>query len=86
VIIGCDCNTKETSSSYRLLDESFDAASYQVGWRFPGMELAGARQDVNIQHIDFIWYRGALQPLVAYELNDNAGSDHQPVLALFDLK
>jgi endonuclease/exonuclease/phosphatase (EEP) superfamily protein YafD len=86
VIIGCDCNSKETSRSYRMLDQWFDSAAYQVGWRFPEVELAGAVQDTNLQHIDFIWYRGALEPFVAYKIKDRGGSDHHPVLVLFDLR
>lgn len=86
VIIGCDCNTKETASSYRMFDEWFDAASYQVGWQIPGIERRGARQDTNVQHIDFIWYRGALSPVAAYEIEDDGGSDHRPVLAIFELR
>lgn len=86
VIIGCDCNSKETSSSYRMLDRWFENSAYQVGWRFPGIELAGARQDTNMQHIDFIWYRGALEPVAAYEIKDSGGSDHRPLLAVFDIK
>lgn len=86
VVIGCDCNSKETSSSYRMLDGWFETAAYQVGWRLPGNKLAGAAQDTNLQHIDFIWYRGALEPFAAYEIKDRGGSDHHPVLALFDLR
>lgn len=86
VIIGCDCNSKETSSSYRMLDQWLDSAAYQVGWQIPGMEWAGARQDTRLQHIDYIWYGGAVEPLAAYELLDNGGSDHYPVLAVFDLR
>lgn len=85
VIIGCDCNSKETSSSYRMLDQWFDSAAYQVGWQLPGIQRAGARQDTNMQHIDFIWYRGTLEPLAAYEITDSGGSDHQPILALFEI-
>lgn len=86
VIIGCDCNSKETSSSYRLLDQSFDSAAYQVGWQVPGMELAGGMQDTSLQHIDFIWYRGALQPFGAFEIQDSGGSDHRPLLAFFEFQ
>jgi endonuclease/exonuclease/phosphatase (EEP) superfamily protein YafD len=86
VIIGCDCNSKETSSSYRLLDRRFEMAAYQVGWRFPGMEPAGTTQDTNLQHIDFIWYRGALEAYAAYRIDDRGGSDHHPVLAILDLR
>ena len=86
VIIGCDCNSKETSSSYRMLDEWLDSAAYQVGWQVPGIEVAGARQDTNLQHIDFIWYRGALEPFGAFEIQDSGGSDHHPILAFFDFQ
>jgi vancomycin resistance protein VanJ len=86
VIIGCDCNSKETSSSYRLLDQLFDSAAYQVGWQFPGKELAGALQDTSLQHIDFIWYRGALKPVGAFEIQDSGGSDHHPILAFFEFQ
>lgn len=86
VIIGCDCNSKETSSSYRMLDQWFDSAAYQAGWQFPGIERPGATQDMDLQHIDFVWYRGGLEPVAAYEIRDSGGSDHHPVLALFDLR
>jgi endonuclease/exonuclease/phosphatase (EEP) superfamily protein YafD len=86
VIIGCDCNSKETSSSYRMLDEWFDSAAYQVGWQVPGIDLAGARQDTNMQHIDYIWYRGALDPVASYVIHDTGGSDHHPVLARFEFR
>ena len=86
VIIGCDCNSKETSSSYRMLDQWFDSTAYQVGWQFPGTKRPGARQDTNLQHIDYVWYRGGLQPVAVYEIRDSGGSDHHPVLALFDFK
>ena len=85
-IIGCDCNSKETSSSYRMLDRQFDSAAYRVGWQIPGIELAGAKQDLNLNHIDFVWYRGELDPFAVYEIADTAGSDHHPVLALFELQ
>ena len=86
VIIGCDCNSKETSSSYRMLDEWYENAAYQVGWQLPGIKLAGTRQDTNMQHIDFIWYRGAVEPLATYVIKDKGGSDHHPVLAHFQFR
>lgn len=86
VIIGCDCNSKETSSSYRMLDRWFNTAAYQVGWQLPGIQRAGARQDISMEHIDYIWYRGKLEPLAAYRIIDSGGSDHHPVLALFELR
>lgn len=84
VIIGCDCNSKQTSSSYRLLDEWLDSAAFQVGWQIPGAVLAGAKQDTSLERIDFIWYQGDLEPFGAFEIQDSGGSDHLPILAYFD--
>lgn len=84
VIIGCDCNSKQTSSSYRMLDEWLDNAAYQVGWQAAGVALPGGRQDTSLERIDFIWYRGGLEPFGAFEIEDSGGSDHRPILAFFD--
>lgn len=86
VIIGCDCNSKQTSSSYRMLDEWLESAAYQVGWRVPGIARAGVKPDTSLERIDFIWYRGALEPFGAFEIQDSGGSDHLPILAFFELQ
>jgi len=85
VIIGCDCNSYETSSSYRLLDGGLKNASREVGLTFPFGSLSGARQDVSLNHIDYIWYAGDIGPRRVYKILDGGGSDHLPVLAIFEM-
>lgn len=85
VIIGCDCNSKETSSSYRVLDQIMDSAARKTGWLLSRNELADARQDLNLQHIDYVWYRGDVSTKGVYKIKDNGGSDHLPILAIFDV-
>jgi len=85
VIIGCDCNSYETSSSYRVLDGIMENASHEVGLNFPFGSLSGARQDVSLKHIDYIWYAGDIDPRRAYKILDGGGSDHLPVLVIFEM-
>ncbi len=55
----------------------------QVGWILSGSQLANGRQDRNLQHIDYLFYRGALTPLSVKVLQDKGGSDHRPVVATY---
>jgi vancomycin resistance protein VanJ len=86
VIIGCDCNAIETSSSYRILDQHMDNAAREIGWLLSENEFPNVIPDTALQHIDYVWYRGNLEPMRVYTVNDNGGSDHLPVLAVFNLK
>jgi endonuclease/exonuclease/phosphatase (EEP) superfamily protein YafD len=86
VIIGCDCNATETSSSYRILDQRMDNAAREIGWLLSANEIPNVIPDTALQHIDYVWYRGNLEPMRVYVVNDSGGSDHLPVLALFNLK
>jgi endonuclease/exonuclease/phosphatase (EEP) superfamily protein YafD len=83
VLLGCDCNSKETSSSYRILDQVLNSAAHDVGWLWNGSEVAGLKADKDLQHIDYVWYRGAVDPLRVYKIKDSGGSDHLPVFAVF---
>lgn len=85
VIIGCDCNSYETSSSYRVFDERLDNSARDVGWVIGGDNLLGTKQDIYLQHIDYIWYRGTIEPINVFKVLDSGGSDHLPVLALFSM-
>jgi endonuclease/exonuclease/phosphatase (EEP) superfamily protein YafD len=84
VILACDCNTKETSSTYNLLRRAMVNAARQVGWQV-GDRWHGAKSEQNLQHIDYVFYAGAVRATAVYRLNKDGGSDHQPILALFDL-
>jgi endonuclease/exonuclease/phosphatase (EEP) superfamily protein YafD len=83
VLLGCDCNSKATSSSYRILDQALNSAAYDVGWQLTRDEPTGVEQDKGLQHIDYVWYRGALKPLRVYKIKDSGGSDHLPIFAIF---
>jgi hypothetical protein len=39
------------------------------------------RADIDLQHIDYILYAGALAPAEHYVIQDSAGSDHPPLLS-----
>lgn len=80
IIVGCDCNSKESSSSYRLLAEALTNAAHSR----PTLSLPGASPDRNLQHIDYILYQGNLTANGAYVIHDGGGSDHRPILAILN--
>ena len=86
VILACDCNSKEVSSTYHILQQTVRNVAREVGWR-PGQPTGkGVAQDRGLQHIDYIFYRGAtLQPVGFYKVTDTGGSDHLPRGAHFAL-
>ena len=86
VIIGCDCNSYETSSSYRILDEWLDNSARDDGWFFGVDDMLGLQQDNYLQHIDYVWYRGTVEPIIVSKVTDSGGSDHLPVFAVFSIK
>ena len=86
VLIGCDCNSYETSSSYRILSSRLKNSAREVGWVLGGDVLPGTKQDIYLQHIDYVWYRGAINPVNVFKIADSGGSDHLPVLAVFEFK
>lgn len=78
VIIGCDCNSKETSSSYRILVEQMQNTSRVVGWWGNGRN-----HDQNLQHIDYLFFRGWLTPLKIQALPNSGCSDHAPIVGWY---
>jgi endonuclease/exonuclease/phosphatase (EEP) superfamily protein YafD len=85
VIVGCDCNSCETSSSYRILDADLESAARQGEYMVSLDGLPGARQDMAFTHIDYVWPRGGIDPVRVYKILDDGGPDHLPVLALFEM-
>lgn len=81
VIVSCDCNSKESSSSYRMLAETLANAAHSR----PNLSLLGASPDRNLQHIDYILYRGNVRANGVYVIDDSGGSDHQPIIAIFSV-
>jgi endonuclease/exonuclease/phosphatase (EEP) superfamily protein YafD len=86
LVVGCDCNSYETSGSYKILDRSLDNAARQVGWLLGSGNLPGTKQDTDLMHIDYVWYRGPVMPVRVYKPSQDGGSDHFPVLAIFHLQ
>jgi vancomycin resistance protein VanJ len=86
VILACDCNSKEVSSTYHILQQTLRNVARAVGWRPGQPSRNGVAQDRGLQHIDYIFYRGAtLQPVSFYKVTDTGGSDHLPRVANFVL-
>lgn len=80
VIIGCDCNSPETASSYRLLAETFQNAAHTR----PEQSLPGIYPDRNLQHIDYILYQGDFTANGVFVIQGRGGSDHHPILTTFN--
>jgi len=85
IIVGCDCNSYETSGSYRIFDQVVDNSAWNVGWLLWGDNLPGSKQDLSLQHIDYVWYKDGITPTGVYKITDDGGSDHLPVLAIFEI-
>jgi endonuclease/exonuclease/phosphatase (EEP) superfamily protein YafD len=85
VILGCDCNSKETSSSYRILAKTLNNSARVAGWSLNRTIIENTKQDTNLNHIDYIFFRGTVVPLGVFAINDSGGSDHSPVLGLFGM-
>lgn len=81
VILGCDCNSKETGSSYRLINSVMTNAARSVGWPIGAAPQPDAVADRRLMHIDYIFYRGPLTPIGVYVSQISGGSDHLPVIA-----
>ncbi len=83
VILGCDCNSYETSSSYRIFDQVLDNSSRNIDMLAALDFPVGAKRDLYPWHIDYVWYKGDVTPVGTYKLTDSGGSDHLPVLSIF---
>lgn len=82
VILACDCNSKETSGASRILADEMVNAARAVGWVLEPPTIADAQRDTDLQHIDYVFYRGPLTAIETSTLRAAAGSDHQPVMAV----
>ncbi len=83
VILGCDCNSLETSESMRMLADVVKNGAREVGWRPTAAVLEQSEHDHGLGRIDYVLFKGDLQPVGAYKLKNTGGSDHQPVLIHF---
>ena len=82
-ILGSDCNSYETSSSYRIFDQVLDNSARNID-RLAALDFtADVKRDLFPWHIDYVWYKGDVRPVGTYKITDSGGSDHLPVLSIF---
>jgi endonuclease/exonuclease/phosphatase (EEP) superfamily protein YafD len=86
VVLGCDCNSRETAGSYRMLAQVMTNSARAVGWVPSEPSIAGAQRDVSLWHIDYVFYRGDLKAVEVDTIMDSGGSDHKPVVAILSLE
>lgn len=86
VIMGCDCNATEISTTYRILEQAFMNTARVSGRSADKTSLEDTKPDRNLLHIDYIFFRGPLLPLGTYVAQDSGGSDHLPVLTRFSFE
>lgn len=83
IILGCDCNSKETGSSYRLLSGPLTNAARAVGWQLGVTLPPNTFADRELMHIDYLFFRGPLLVNQLYKVGESGGSDHLPVVGEF---
>lgn len=83
VIVGCDCNTRELMSTYKVLATHFHQAAQSFGWQPTATTPNDTFPDLNPQHLDYIFYTGKAVPQLVYKLKQQAGSDHYPLVTDF---
>ncbi|MCB0110953.1 MAG: endonuclease/exonuclease/phosphatase family protein, partial [Caldilineaceae bacterium] len=86
VILGCDCNSVDTAATQQLLNHYLTNAAKVTGWTLPQPALPRLGPYYFPQRIDYVFYRGQVQPRGVYTIYDSAHSDHLPVLAYFDFR
>ena len=86
VILGCDCKSVDTAATQQLLNRYLTNAAKVTGWTLPQPALPRLGPYYFPQRIDYVFYRGQVQPRGVYTIYDSAHSDHLPVLAYFDFR
>lgn len=81
-ILACDCNARETSQPYRDIESHMANAIREIGWSQDALS-GGTHLANDLQRLDHIFYRGAIRPIAAYASDDQGGSDHAPIVAVF---
>ncbi len=80
-IVLCDCNTREVSSSYQLLDATLtNGARTRRAIAAP----SGTRKDRDLNHIDYVWSSPDLTSSGVFVGTADGGSDHLPRLGLIN--
>ncbi len=73
-LVLCDCNSRELSTSYRLLMSRFSNAAHAIRTdaAFPGL-----KKDRDIRHIDYVLLGQGLESSGVFVVENDGGSDHQ---------
>jgi len=83
LILACDCNSRLPQSSYKMLRQVLDNAQSTIATQFRQPPIAGTSFDRDMFNVDYILYRGTLEPIGAYSVDDAGGSDHKAMIADF---
>lgn len=84
ILMGCDCNSVDTSTTQRLLNRQLTNAAKTTGWVLPQLDKPAIGPFYFPHRIDYIFYRGKVIARKVYTIYDSGGSDHRPVWAAFD--
>jgi endonuclease/exonuclease/phosphatase (EEP) superfamily protein YafD len=86
VIVLCDCNTRETGMTARILHTKLKSVARSVHWWLPTVSRPQLRIQLLPNSLDYIFYQGNLTPTDRYTWSDAGGSDHRPLIAEFNLQ
>lgn len=85
VFLACDCNSQETASTNKLLRSYFKETFRSLGLQLGSPTNEALEFERKLNHIDYVWFAGSVEPAALYRAKESAGSDHQPVIADFYL-
>ena len=86
-ILGIDANAKETCFTYRILARNLANAAREIGWQIGSTALPGTARDIRINREDYVFYTdSSIEPAIVCRTDDDAGSDHHPVVAELYIK
>ena len=84
-ILACDCNAEETSDAYRVLGVTLQNAARIGGWAWGDIPPVGTRSEHRLERLDYVFFHGGVRPAGEYVVENSGGSDHHPLLVVFDL-
>ena len=84
VIIFCDCNFTDTTTTYKQLSARLFDSFKRKGWG-PGHTLHPPGFALPVLRIDYIWHNLAFFPISSH-VGDRQSSDHHPVISVLGLR
>lgn len=86
VILACDCNSKTTQSSYKLLTQSLRNVQGEMASQLFQPSVEGTSYHRWLFNVDYVMYEGDLKPVGIYAVDERGGSDHVPLIADFNFE